>query len=162
MVVIEPGMSVLTVCENGYGKRTDVEEYRLDAPRRQGRHQHPATERNGPVVALRAVTDDDSLILITAGGNLYACRSMNSARRLRHAGCASDPPRRRRQGRRRRPRCQRPEERAVTGEPEPAPEAPPAAENGVPPPPNAPDNGAPELQLYAGWACVPLPAVGTL
>ena len=29
MVVIEPGMSLLTVCENGFGKRTDIDEYRL-------------------------------------------------------------------------------------------------------------------------------------
>lgn len=146
MVVIEPGMSVLTVCENGYGKRTDVEEYRLTHRGGKGVINIRATERNGPVVALRAVTDDDSLILITAGGNLMRMpldelreigRATQGVRLIRLdegdkvvavARVVSDQ-----------------EERAVTGEPEPAPEAPPAAENGAPPPPNAaPDNGAPE------------------
>ncbi|MCK4340765.1 MAG: DNA gyrase subunit A [Phycisphaerae bacterium] len=70
MVVIQPGMSVLTVCENGYGKRTDVDEYRLTRRGGKGVINIRATERNGPVVALRAVTDDDSLILITAKGIL--------------------------------------------------------------------------------------------
>ncbi len=70
MVVIEPGMSVLTVCANGYGKRTDVDEYRLTRRGGKGVINIRATERNGLVVALRAVTDEDSLILITAQGNL--------------------------------------------------------------------------------------------
>lgn len=70
MVVIQPGMSVLTVCENGYGKRTDVDEYRLTRRGGKGVINIKTTDRNGPVVALRAVTDEDSLILITAKGNL--------------------------------------------------------------------------------------------
>jgi DNA gyrase subunit A len=70
MVVIQPGMSLLTVCENGYGKRTDVEEYRLTRRGAKGVINIKTTERNGPVVALRAVTDEDSLILITSSGNL--------------------------------------------------------------------------------------------
>jgi len=70
MVVIQPGMSVLTVCENGHGKRTDVGEYRLTRRGGKGVINIRTTERNGPVVALRAVTDEDSLILITAKGNL--------------------------------------------------------------------------------------------
>jgi DNA gyrase subunit A len=70
MVVIQPGMSVLTVCENGYGKRTDVDEYRLTRRGGKGVINIKTTDRNGLVVALRAVTDEDSLILITAKGNL--------------------------------------------------------------------------------------------
>ncbi|MEW6200174.1 MAG: DNA gyrase subunit A [Planctomycetota bacterium] len=70
MVVTEPGMSLLTVCENGFGKRTPVEEYRLTRRGGKGVINIRLSERNGPVVALRAITDDDSLILITAGGNL--------------------------------------------------------------------------------------------
>jgi DNA gyrase subunit A len=70
MVVIQPGLSLLTVCENGYGKRTDVEEYRLTRRGAKGVINIKTTERNGPVVALRAVTDEDSLILITSSGNL--------------------------------------------------------------------------------------------
>jgi DNA gyrase subunit A len=70
MIVIEPGMSVLTVCERGMGKRTDIDEYRLTRRGGKGVINVKITERNGSVVALRAVSDDDSLMLITAGGNL--------------------------------------------------------------------------------------------
>jgi DNA gyrase subunit A len=68
MVVIRPGMSLLTVCENGYGKRTDIEEYRLQKRGGSGIINIRATERNGDVVALRAVQDEDELMLITANG----------------------------------------------------------------------------------------------
>lgn len=70
MVVIQPGMSVLTVCQRGFGKRTLVDEYRLTRRGGKGVINVRITERNGPVVALRAVTDDDSLMLITGKGNL--------------------------------------------------------------------------------------------
>ncbi len=70
MVVIRPGMSVLTVCERGFGKRTQVDEYRLTRRGGKGVINVRVTEKNGPVVALRAVSDEDSLILITATGNL--------------------------------------------------------------------------------------------
>jgi len=70
MIVVQPGMSVLTVCQNGYGKRTPVEEYRLTHRGSKGVINIRVNERNGPVIALRAVTDEDSLMLITAQGNL--------------------------------------------------------------------------------------------
>ncbi len=70
MVVIQPGQSLLTVCDNGYGKRTPVDEYRLTRRGGKGVINIRTTERNGPVVALRAVTDEDELMLITAAGNL--------------------------------------------------------------------------------------------
>ncbi|MBI5763617.1 MAG: DNA gyrase subunit A [Planctomycetes bacterium] len=68
MAVIRPGMSLLTVCENGYGKRTEIEEYRLQKRGGSGVINIKATERNGEVVALRSVTDSDELMLITANG----------------------------------------------------------------------------------------------
>ena len=70
MIVVQPGKSVLTVCENGHGKRTDIDEYRLTRRGGKGVINIRTTERNGLVVALRAVTDEDALILITASGNL--------------------------------------------------------------------------------------------
>lgn len=74
MVVIQPGLSLLTVCENGYGKRTLVDEYRLTHRGGKGVINIRTTERNGPVVALRAVTEEDSLILVTATGKLMRMR----------------------------------------------------------------------------------------
>jgi DNA gyrase subunit A len=68
MVVIRPGMSLLTVCENGFGKRTAIEEYRLQKRAGSGVINIRATDRNGNVVALRAVEDQDELMLITANG----------------------------------------------------------------------------------------------
>jgi DNA gyrase subunit A len=68
MIVIRPGMGVLTVCENGFGKRTDIDEYRLQKRGGSGVINIRATERNGVVVALKAVRDEDELMLITATG----------------------------------------------------------------------------------------------
>ena len=70
LVILRPGMSILTVCENGYGKRTDASEYRLTKRGGKGVINIRTTQRNGPVVALRSVTDDDELMLITAAGTL--------------------------------------------------------------------------------------------
>ena len=68
MVAIRPGASLLTVCELGFGKRTDIEEYRLTRRGGKGVINIRTTERNGKVVGVRAVDDDDELMLITAKG----------------------------------------------------------------------------------------------
>ncbi|MDL1948759.1 DNA gyrase subunit A, partial [Acidobacteria bacterium ACD] len=68
MCVARTGMSLLTICENGYGKRTDIEEYRLQKRGGSGVINIRTTERNGNVVALRAVTDADELMITTAAG----------------------------------------------------------------------------------------------
>jgi DNA gyrase subunit A len=68
MVAITPDDSVLTVCENGYGKRTGLDEYRRTRRGGKGVINIRTTQRNGKVVAIRAVTDDDELMLITAKG----------------------------------------------------------------------------------------------
>ncbi|MHC4698540.1 MAG: DNA gyrase subunit A [Planctomycetota bacterium] len=68
MAAIDPGSSLLTVCENGFGKRTSLEEYRKTRRAAKGVINIKTTERNGPVVALRAVDDDDELMFITARG----------------------------------------------------------------------------------------------
>ncbi|MCB9854123.1 MAG: DNA gyrase subunit A [Phycisphaerales bacterium] len=68
MAAIRPGMGLLTVCENGFGKRTDIEEYRLQKRGGGGVINIKTTERNGRVVVLRAVTDADELMVITAQG----------------------------------------------------------------------------------------------
>ena len=40
MEVVEEEGLILSIAENGFGKRTPLEDYRLTAPRRQGRHQY--------------------------------------------------------------------------------------------------------------------------
>ena len=63
-------MSLLTVCEKGMGKKTEIEEYRLTKRGAKGVINVKVTDKNGPVVALRAVTPEDSLMLITQKGIL--------------------------------------------------------------------------------------------
>jgi DNA gyrase subunit A len=70
LAVIRPGMSLLTVCERGFGKRTEIEEYRLTHRGGKGVRNVKVTEKNGPVVALRAITDEDALMLISSKGIL--------------------------------------------------------------------------------------------
>jgi DNA gyrase subunit A len=68
--VAEPAAALLTICERGYGKRTLFEEYPTKHRGGYGVRNLSLSglERNGPVVAARAVEDGDEVILITEGG----------------------------------------------------------------------------------------------
>jgi DNA gyrase subunit A len=68
MVVAEEKASLLTVCENGYGKRTSLENYRTQNRGGVGLINIKTTARNGKVVGLKAVQYKDELMLITANG----------------------------------------------------------------------------------------------
>jgi DNA gyrase subunit A len=62
--------TLLTVCEHGYGKRTPTSDYPTKNRGGKGVITIKTTERNGKVVSLRLVSDDDDLMLITDGGKL--------------------------------------------------------------------------------------------
>lgn len=68
MVVVRPGSTLLVVSENGMGKRTDVDAYRLQRRGGKGVINLNVTERTGRVVAIRAVTGDEQLMVITRNG----------------------------------------------------------------------------------------------
>jgi len=68
MVIAEEGAFLLTVCENGYGKRTELSDYRVQGRGGIGLINIKTTERNGKVVAIKAVHDDDEIMMITANG----------------------------------------------------------------------------------------------
>ena len=68
MVIPEKGASLLTVCEKGYGKRTSLDDYRPQSRGGIGLINIKTTTRNGKVVALKAVRDEDELMMITANG----------------------------------------------------------------------------------------------
>ncbi len=68
IVIVDENSSLLTVCENGFGKRTDFSEYPAHHRGGQGVINIKTTERNGKVVALIDVRDTDELIMITAKG----------------------------------------------------------------------------------------------
>ena len=68
MVAIKRASTLLSVTENGYGKRTAVEEYRLTKRGAKGVINIKTTARNGKVVSIKEVLDEDELMLVTAGG----------------------------------------------------------------------------------------------
>jgi len=68
MAVVDPGATLLTVCEHGYGKRTKFEEYRVQSRGGKGVINIRTTGRNGKVVCAKSVRDADELMLITEGG----------------------------------------------------------------------------------------------
>jgi DNA gyrase subunit A len=70
MDLVEESDTLLAVTERGYGKRTDMAEYRHQARGGTGVINVKVTEKNGPVVGIRSVTDADQLLLITEQGIL--------------------------------------------------------------------------------------------
>ena len=66
----EEPATLLTVCERGYGKRTPTSDYPTKNRGGKGVITIKTSERNGKVVGLRLVTDEDDLMLITDGGKL--------------------------------------------------------------------------------------------
>lgn len=68
MVVAEEGASLLTVCEKGFGKRTELEDYRAQNRGGIGLINIKTSDRNGNVVAIKTVKGDDDIMLITAKG----------------------------------------------------------------------------------------------
>ena len=70
MEVVSEEATILTVSENGYGKRTRTKEYPLRHRGGKGVLSMRTTERNGPVVGFRQVWDSDEIMLITDRGLL--------------------------------------------------------------------------------------------
>ena len=66
--VVEDGAEVLIVTEKGYGKKTPIDEYRLTHRGSKGVKTLNITEKNGKLVSLRTVYEDEDLIIITDSG----------------------------------------------------------------------------------------------
>ncbi len=62
------GCTVLTITENGYGKRTRVEEYRVTKRNSMGTKNYIVTEKTGKVVGIKVVTGSEDLVLISQAG----------------------------------------------------------------------------------------------
>jgi DNA gyrase subunit A len=75
MEVVTDGGSLLTVCENGYGKRTDASEYRRQSRGGIGLKNVQTSDRNGPVVGLACVTDRHELLLVTVQGQVIRMKT---------------------------------------------------------------------------------------
>src|SRR5216683_3701278 len=72
--VVEKGTTILTVTANGYGKRTEESEYRVQGRGGKGVIDIKTTDRNGRVVGLVQVRDQDGVMLVTNGGMLIRMR----------------------------------------------------------------------------------------
>jgi DNA gyrase subunit A len=68
MVVVKRDATLLSVTENGYGKRTSIADYRVTNRGGKGIINIKTTERNGKVVDIKEVVTDDELMLITQKG----------------------------------------------------------------------------------------------
>jgi DNA gyrase subunit A len=75
MEVLDEGLTILTVTENGYGKRTPTREYRRQSRGGKGILTIKTSERNGPVVYTCQVTDSDQLMIITEKGKIIRLRA---------------------------------------------------------------------------------------
>ncbi|GJL75067.1 DNA gyrase subunit A [Nitrosomonas sp.] len=76
--------AVLTVTENGYGKRTPISEYTRHSRGTQGMIAIKTSKRNGKVVTAKLVRPDDEIMLITSGGVLIRTR-VNEVREMSRA-----------------------------------------------------------------------------
>jgi DNA gyrase subunit A len=74
MEILSPGARVLTVTQKGYGKRTPLEDYRLQRRGGQGVITIRTTDRNGEVVSVAQVIDDDEVMLITDAGKVLRAK----------------------------------------------------------------------------------------
>jgi DNA gyrase subunit A len=77
MEVLTDADSLLTVTTKGFGKRTVLKEYRAQSRGGQGTINIKTTERNGEVVAVKAVNDTDELMIITTSGNIMRMELKN-------------------------------------------------------------------------------------
>ena len=68
MEAVRPGSTILSVTERGYGKRTEIDEYRVQSRGGLGVINISASERNGEVVDVCCVQESDELLLITQQG----------------------------------------------------------------------------------------------
>jgi DNA gyrase subunit A len=70
MTDVRPGGALMTVCENGYGKRTELAEYRVQTRGGVGIINIQSSGRNGQVVGVAHVRGEDELMLITQQGKI--------------------------------------------------------------------------------------------
>ena len=82
VIVAEKGSLILSVTENGYGKRTPAEEYRLQSRGGKGVINVKTTERNGKVVSISQVGEDSDVMIISQYGKIIRTET----KQIREAG----------------------------------------------------------------------------
>lgn len=70
MSVIKEGYEVITMTENGYGKRSDIEDYRLQSRGGKGVKAGNFTAKTGKLVNLKLISSDEDIMIITSNGTI--------------------------------------------------------------------------------------------
>ena len=80
MLVIDESKDILTVTTGGYGKRSRVEDYRLQGRAGKGIKAGTFNEVTGSLINLKQVTDDDDIMIISDGGTIIRmhCSSIST------------------------------------------------------------------------------------
>lgn len=68
MEIVRDNLTLLTVTENGYGKRTEINDYRKIKRRGKGVINIQATDRNGKVIGIKTVSEEDEFMVISRRG----------------------------------------------------------------------------------------------
>ena len=68
MTIIKPNTQIITISENGYGKRSDVSEYRLQSRGGKGIKAGNFNEKTGNLVSLKQSIEEDDILLIADNG----------------------------------------------------------------------------------------------
>ena len=70
MTVVKDNGQILSISENGYGKRTPLEDYRDQTRGGKGVYTLKVTNKTGPVVGILQVDDSDHLMVMTSSGKV--------------------------------------------------------------------------------------------
>jgi len=73
--ILNEGATIVTITENGYGKRTETKEYRVQKRGGKGVFSIKTSERNGPVVSANQVTKNAELMILSGEGKIIRIRS---------------------------------------------------------------------------------------
>ena len=77
MDVVKEGLSLLTLTENGYGKRTELNDYRLIRRGGSGVINIKTSDRNGNVIGIKTISEEDEVFLITSNGIMMRTKIKN-------------------------------------------------------------------------------------
>ena len=75
MSVINPDCEIITMTENGYGKRSDIEDYRLQSRGGKGIKAGVFNEKTGKLVSLKLITAEDDIMIISENGTIIKVAS---------------------------------------------------------------------------------------
>jgi DNA gyrase subunit A len=75
MEIVRDDSTILTVTENGYGKRSTLEDYRSQGRGGKGIITIKITEKNGRVIGMAQVSQEDEILLITSNGKVLRIRA---------------------------------------------------------------------------------------